>query len=130
MLDPRFRDLSFDNEILVNEIRKQIINIANPLVIGRTEFTPHPTVSQEAVTVPEKASSFWATFDTQVLTKNTVACTSGMSAELSNYMKEPYLPRHENPLSYWKTNSLKYLILATLAKEYLCIMATSVKQAS
>ena len=121
LLDPRFRDLSFDNQILVNEIRKQIINIANPL-----EVVGHPTVSYEAVRVPEEASSFWATFDTQVLTKNTIACTSGVSAELSNYMKEPYLPRHENPLSYWKTNSVKYPILATLAKEYICIMATSV----
>ncbi|XP_076649885.1 E3 SUMO-protein ligase ZBED1-like [Halictus rubicundus] len=86
--------------------------------------TAHRKEFQETVT--GEGPSFWSIFDIQVLQKNTIACKSGVSGELNNYMKEPYLSRHENPWMFWKDNTLKYPILSKLAKEYLCVMARSV----
>ncbi|CAL9703775.1 unnamed protein product [Knipowitschia caucasica] len=45
--------------------------------------------------------------------------------EVLTYFGEKNLAKDENPLLWWKANSDRYPMLATLAKSYICIPGTS-----
>jgi len=48
------------------------------------------------------------------------------TAELVRYKEEEPYPETENPLTWWKLNSHRFLVLASFAKTVLCVPATSV----
>lgn len=45
---------------------------------------------------------------------------------MQSYFAEDLVPRHEDPLLWWKENEKRFGNLAPLAKKYLCILGTSV----
>ena len=46
--------------------------------------------------------------------------------EIDQYLTHPQLDISEDPLEWWKSESIRYPVLAKLARKYLCICATSV----
>lgn len=48
-----------------------------------------------------------------------------ISNEVQMYFREQPISKKENALSWWKLNEAKYPVLASVAKSYLCIPATS-----
>ena len=46
--------------------------------------------------------------------------------EIANYMSEVNILLNQSPLVWWKEHEFRYLILSRLAKQVLCIPATSV----
>ena len=51
---------------------------------------------------------------------------SNIEHELVTYKSEDSMPLNSDPLLWWRNHESKYPLLATLAKKYLCIPATSV----
>ena len=59
-------------------------------------------------------------------TVETVQSSRGIEMEILSYRNGIPIPLNSNPLEWWKVNAYAYPILASLAKAYLCIPATSV----
>jgi len=51
---------------------------------------------------------------------------AAVMSQLRQYVEEPYIGRHDDPVAWWRVRSQIYRELASLAREYMCIVATSV----
>jgi hypothetical protein len=56
----------------------------------------------------------------------TDTCKSRAIIELQRYIEEPLLPRHCDPLNWWKTHAYNYPNLSRVVREKFGTVATSV----
>uniref|UniRef100_A0A1A8LFD7 HAT C-terminal dimerisation domain-containing protein n=2 Tax=Nothobranchius pienaari TaxID=704102 RepID=A0A1A8LFD7_9TELE len=72
-------------------------------------------------------AGLWDLLDSQVSEKRKVSsATANATVEVQRYLVEPNIPRGEDPLKYWAKQKHVYPSLYVLAKEVLCIPASSV----
>ena len=70
-------------------------------------------------------SDIWGEFDRRASTTVTTPMSSSI-IEVRQYLDEPNIGRHEDPLAWWKSRVSVYPRLADMARKHFCIVATSV----
>lgn len=124
ILDPRFKQYGFLNNSSFTESKKTIINKATTIHIGMKN-TMQPAIQNQPMTLG--GDSIWNDFDEEVRSKLiSTNPTSAAIVEVDKYLQERLIPRHENPLKWWKDNRNVYPCLFELMKKRLCVLATSV----
>lgn len=128
LLDPRFKKAGFMGDD--RKFQKAYDNIQTKLSRSFARDRPEPpAIPQPLQEGPSQAkkSKTWTEFDKLVQTST--GQTNPVSASivcLDRYLQELPLERHENPLTWWEERKKIYPALYTIAKQRLCIVATSV----
>ncbi|KOC63914.1 Zinc finger BED domain-containing protein 1 [Habropoda laboriosa] len=107
-LDPRSKQLSFENNEKKNLITVVISNIIKNIEIAETV---------------ENAA--FVTSTTLDFIFHNLQGLSGSNSELQIYLQDIEINHNICPLEWWKTREQKYPRLAKIAKKYLCIPAIS-----
>lgn len=121
-LDPRFKssfnaDISSTVQTLVHKV-KRVPENANP----RPAALPNKSSSSSAVNWNNLLGS-----DEQIDTVNEISSEERLVSEVQHYNSLPILhDKNINPLTWWAMNKCNFPMLSCLAKQYLCIPATSV----
>jgi hypothetical protein len=130
LLDPRFKKFGFYStdkykktlEHLRNRLKFSVSQPVNPVV-----FAPQSQHTVHSVSSSSNPSSLWAEFDLGV--QENIRQQDPRAAvvlEIDRYIKEPLIPRTEDPLKWWKSRQAVYPTLYNFVKKRLCIPATSV----
>ncbi|KAI2647742.1 Zinc finger BED domain-containing protein 4 [Labeo rohita] len=92
------------------------------------EITKVDTLETEIYHSTKEGSttSFSAMFSEIVEENGTVTDSASVSAQVSSYLAEPVIPRHESALTYWAANQCRLPVLAQVARKYLSAPCTSV----
>lgn len=124
ILDPRFKKYGILNNSSFTESKKTIINKATTIHI-EMKNTMQPAIQNQSVTL--SGDSIWNDFDEEVSSQLiSTNPTSAAILEIDKYLQEGLIPRHEDPLKWWKNNRNVYPCLFELMKKRLCVLATSV----
>ena len=123
ILDPRFKKMHFQQPIAASTA----ISYINSLIQRSTNENQNCTATIP-VECNETNNSLWNVHD------NLVSCTnirnepdsSGINIELKQYLTQPVISRHNDPLKYWQTLKYGYPTLFNIAIKYLAIVGTSV----
>ncbi|XP_048063965.1 zinc finger BED domain-containing protein 4-like [Megalobrama amblycephala] len=142
LLDPRFKNVAFGNPAKAQEAEKHITlecaslmrsNTATPEPqstsgpSSSTQSTSGPSSSSSSSTPAETQDSLWELFDNRIRETQAIhSATADATVEVKKYLKDVFLPRTHDPLSYWKERAVIFPNLYVLAKKYLCMPATSV----
>lgn len=122
ILDPRFKKFGFFSENSFAEGKKSLINKATSVQVGNN--------TQPVIQNPPSifgVDSIWNAFDEEVCSQlKSTNPTSAAIVEIDKYLQEGLIPRHDNPLKWWKDNQNVYPRLFELMKKRHCILATSV----
>lgn len=82
---------------------------------------------QEIPSTSTEINYLWNVHDHLVATKNDYnASNENICFELKQYLKQPLVERHENPLEYWSSMKFMYSSMYKLAIRYISIIGTSV----
>lgn len=124
LLDPRFKSIfTFESEVA------KIVRDLSLDVLAENE-SPIPLSAEPAEEPPSKKGKFRKIFgdDFQNETTDCGASTplERVKQEMAMYFQLPVMDIDENPLSWWKHESIRMPLLSQLAKKYLCSSATSV----
>ena len=107
-LDPRSKDLTFENievkNIIINSIRNRIRNLS----INENNTDNGKTIPSALDFIYKKKQN-----------------SNNSDSEMDMYLLEPQIDHNSDPLPWWKAHADKYKRLAELAKTYLSIPATS-----
>ncbi|XP_052464892.1 zinc finger BED domain-containing protein 4-like [Carassius gibelio] len=133
LLDPRFKNVGFGNPAKAQENEKQITLECASLMRSNTA-TPEPqstsgpsSSSSTTTSTTETQDSLWELFDSRIHETQAIhSATADATVEVKKYLKDAFLPRAHDPLSYWKERAVIFPHLYVLAKKYLCMPATSV----
>ncbi|XP_059379463.1 E3 SUMO-protein ligase ZBED1-like [Carassius carassius] len=136
LLDPRYRgdhmkppELHSTKSEIVEEIVKEIdLSLPRP--------TPGPSHAGEdgeepdagVATVPKKKKwSLGSLLAKRAATAAAATLTDEqkVESEMTIYLQEMAIDGEEDPLTWWKTNEIRFPFMARLARKYLCICATS-----
>ncbi len=123
-LDPRYRN-NFEEEDIKDELIEEIMQI--------TEDQPENTQTEETPNAGEGASAAPAGKKmnlAQLLGKRKANATifpkrARAGEELARYLQAETIDTSDDPLTWRRNNEARYPLLATVAKRYLCICATS-----
>lgn len=72
--------------------------------------------------------SIWGTLKNNITTKNQPKnnATSRAIIEVQRYLETDMLPRHEDPLKFWKEQHFNFPNLSIVVQERFCVLGTSV----
>ncbi|XP_058485902.1 E3 SUMO-protein ligase ZBED1-like [Solea solea] len=135
LLDPRFKAIGFNSsEKAQNAVRKLTAECAALVRNTRVETSsddPSSSAPPQPATNAQNPSStafnLWTRLDEDAtLARAHRSHTSDATIEVQRYMTDPPVHRSEDPLTYWNEHKHVYPHLFTLAKQYLCITASSV----
>lgn len=113
-LDPRYKDLKFESVPAREEIRSAVKNLMEE--IYRTQGDDPAREPQESAEIS----------DLEFLYGNSVTDANDVTVQFQTYVAEPLLRYDLNPYEWWKSREHQYPALATLAKQYFAIPASSV----
>lgn len=124
-LDPRYRN-NFDEEDIRDELVEEIMHITK-------EDQPENTQTESSLDAGEGSSAAPALKKmnlAQLLCKKKAKVRilpkrARAGEELTRYLQEETIDTSDDPLAWWRNNEARYPLLATVAKKYLCICATS-----
>ena len=140
-LDPRFKlthvsdraDILKEMEI---QMLKEMDNENNEAPTCHSSSTATSATSRtvssssEAVPPPNKKSKGLSKILSHCLSdlviQQQLSPQQKIKQEIDQYLTHPQLDISEDPLEWWKSESIRYPVLAKLARKYLCICATSV----
>ncbi|XP_063765467.1 zinc finger BED domain-containing protein 4-like [Eleginops maclovinus] len=131
LLDPRFKTMGFCNTTHQQNGVKKLMAECATVIRQKTpdpapSDDPTPSTSHDAPSTSD-SSGLWELLDAQVLEKRKVkSATANASVETNRYLAEPNIPRNEDPLEYWVKHKHVYPHLFVLARNLLCIPASSV----
>lgn len=88
---------------------------------------PQSTSGPSSSTPAESQDSLWELFDNRIRETQAIhSATADATVKVKKYLKDAFLPRTHDPLSYWKERAVIFPHLYVIAKKYLCMPATSV----
>ena len=127
-VDPRYHDLEF----LRSEQREEVARVLLERITRMekechqaekaTEVAEEPRSKKKKNNEEETAMSFLLGATS---TQSTEEDNSG-KGEFERFKKEPQLHHDENALVWWKTNQERFPVIANVARQLLCVPATSV----
>ncbi|KAL2076466.1 hypothetical protein ACEWY4_027930 [Coilia grayii] len=125
LLDPRFKTMGFCNATNHQNAVRKLTGECASVIRQRTPSEPQPSTSTDVPT--SNSSDLWELLDTEVLEKRNIrSASANASVETTRYLTEPNIARSEDPLLYWAKNKDVYPHLYVLARNLLCIPASSV----
>ncbi|XP_028456273.1 zinc finger BED domain-containing protein 4-like [Perca flavescens] len=107
------------SQAAVERLTRECANIIPPPPTS----PPPPPSSQES---SEQEDNLWGLLDSHVGTQRGSNATASAIAEVQRYLKDPHLPRSEDPLKYWERHHLVFPHVSQIAMRYLCTPASSV----
>ena len=120
-LDPRFRDLSFLSAESAEALQKKFTELLTVEAANADDNADEPSAKNPCVSQPSGLSK---------LLKRTVSMPKSASAQIERevmlYFTEDVAPDGEDPLTWWRRNGARFPSMAGLARQYLCVPATSV----
>lgn len=128
-LDPRFKNVGFNSESVTESAKEKVSNLLTNYIASHSSHDHHEQEIQSNQQAPtsSKADSIWSSFDKKAATfipKGTIR--SRAIIELQRYLEEPILPRHCDPLIWWKSHAYNYPYLSKVVQEKFGTVATSV----
>ncbi|XP_058252538.1 E3 SUMO-protein ligase ZBED1-like [Hemibagrus wyckioides] len=134
-LDPRFRKLKFlttgerfsvQNKVQSLALQSMQGTVKNQCASENEEAnTSAKRISDGSVSALDSLFGCDSSTDSDSETNKQDAHNQAITNDVLMYFGEQPLSKTENPLSWWKSNEAKYPTLASLAKSFLCIPATS-----
>ncbi|KAF0748355.1 zinc finger BED domain-containing protein 4-like, partial [Aphis craccivora] len=132
-LDPRFKNIPFNNNSLSETTKNEIIEkTANIINLERSNQLDEQNQDQPdyiSIDTPSTSNSpsIWETIDTSIA-KLIPSGTSKSRAiiEVQRYLEDGMLKRNLDPLKWWQEHKYNYPYLHILAKQTLCCLGTSV----
>ena len=131
-LDPRFKQLPFTDEDALEKAEGRLTSMLFAEFVADPKDNPTTSTSTQEVEdesgEPPRKKTLWGNFDKKVdtLLTCTPRASTGPHLEMRRYVESQQLRREEDPLTWWKINEPLFPKLATIAKKFLCITATSV----
>ena len=118
-LDPRFKTNGFSCQQKYENVKDHLLNKMTPVQEEETQ--------EETQEIEVNEDSLWKFFDNKVKHMKKTSTTSAVkpTKEMERYLEGDILSRSEDPLKWWKMNSISFPQLADLAKNYLACPATS-----
>ncbi|CAB3262268.1 unnamed protein product [Arctia plantaginis] len=127
-LDPRYKG-KFFSDILIKEIKAKLltdleIEVNQTVTTRSTEDKPITIRKEHCQNLEESIAKMLDSDDEDEQSENQISITQANL--LIEYMSEKRLPRDQDQLKYWQTNSKKFRGLSHIARTYLSSPATSV----
>ena len=120
-VDPRYHDLDF----LSSEQREEVARVLLEKIEKEYQEAERAT---EIIEEPKKKSNEKETAMSFLLGASTQSAGEDYSAkgEFERFKKEPQLHHDEHALEWWKKNHERFPLIAKVARQLLCVPATSV----
>lgn len=120
-LDPRFKHkgLEADAKDICNE---RLVAKLNEMV----EDSENDMDQSQSTTATISNDEIWADFDNSVAADKTTSSSNFTKIEMRQYLEDHLIDRKMDPLLWWKNRQQIYPRLSRLAKQSLCIVATSI----
>ena len=132
-LDPRFKSLTHLPVTLKEEVIDMLLDETfkfmedNAIEIQSTDATPpnldEPVRKKKKNALEELIGDQFLTHGDGAVLDNSMDI---VRSEVFRYKAEPSIPVDQNPLKWWEAHHYLYPNLSTIARKYLCIVATSV----
>ena len=128
-VDPRYKDLDFLKDEYREEVQKVLLEKIT-MIEESLEAEPTTSTSREESGEPnakkkkETAMSFLLG-TTASSSQSTEEDKSG-KAEFDRFKREPQLHHDECALLWWKSNQERFPVISKVARQLLCVLATSV----
>lgn len=133
MLDPRFKSKVFSSDQTFNLAKERLESDVARMISVERRHNPNTNTnddnsadSESLMDQEEEENLIWADFDKICKSRKEIDPKAAAILEVRSYLAEDLISRKENPLEWWKARAAIYPHLAKLAKQYLCIVATSV----
>lgn len=126
VLDPRFKNIAFQSETAVEAAIQELTAEAGKEAVNNC--TLEHLADNERKEGPSCTDSLWEGFERKATPKKASARADDIiNSEIKHYLEEPLLDRKKDPFLWWKTQGqAQFPILAKIAKQILCIPATSI----
>ncbi|XP_030000950.1 zinc finger BED domain-containing protein 4-like [Sphaeramia orbicularis] len=127
LLDPRFKELGFCSQgsaqTAVDRLTRECAATMQVELPAQAQPQSPPRAGPSG---PLEDGGLWALLDRHVGAQQQVtSSTASATVEVQRYLKEPHIPRTEDPLKYWVTHKVLYPHLYNLAINFLCTPASS-----
>ena len=133
-VDARFKCIAFTDDV------RSRAKDATVDMMDRNTTIPTPTAPAStstaadaaAAATPPRAGGIWAKFDRSRAVANSPSDTpdvhrrDSLCRELDSYLQQPAIDRAACPLEWWSQNKLNFPNVARVARDLLCVPATSV----
>ncbi|XP_023811126.1 zinc finger BED domain-containing protein 4-like isoform X1 [Oryzias latipes] len=125
--DPRFKELGFCSQgsahTAIERLTKECAATMQALLPEAQPQSP----PREGPSSQQEDGGLWALLDRHVgVQQQVTSTTASATVEVQRYLKEPHIPRTQDPLRYWVTHKVLYPHLYKLAMKFLCTPASSV----
>ena len=128
LLDPRFKKIGFGDPSAYNNTVQRLTAEVAAIVATGTQGSSSESRSSTPTTenmVPE-TDELWSFIDDSVAATQSRPSTSDAKVMIRTYTEHPNLARKEDPLKWWAENEKCFPFLASHAKKFFSIPATSV----
>jgi hypothetical protein len=127
-LDPRYKNVGFSSDAAANMAKEKVSNLLANFIAGHNNNEEKVQENQTSDNLTQtETDSLWNSFDKKAAAfVPTGTCKSRAIIELQRYIEEPLLPRHCDPLNWWKTHAYNYPNLSRVVREKFGTVATSV----
>ena len=119
LLDPRFKKVGFGNASACSQAVQRLTSEVAAIIASND-------TTESMTTEADDPSGLWTMIDQSVAASQSRPSTSDSLIILRMYLDQPNLARKEEPLKWWVANEKSFPSLASHAKKYLAIPATSV----
>ncbi|KAJ4947657.1 hypothetical protein JOQ06_009690 [Pogonophryne albipinna] len=132
LLDPRFKTIGFYNQVQAAASVKRLTAFCTQLRKNaqpdtHTEEQPSTSAQPATASVDNPSSTGLNLWDRDASEARTARnATAEATVEVQRYMTDPPLERSEDPLAYWVDHQNVYPNLFKLAKQFVCMSASSV----
>nr|CAI5847648.1 unnamed protein product [Callosobruchus analis] len=127
-LDPRFKAMGFQSASIAESTKKQIQSLVATKIELDQKNQVQAMVAEGVEEEEQDELSIWGTLRKNIASKSQPRnnATSKAIIEVQRYLEIDILARHEDPLKFWRQQHFNFPNLSSIAKERLCVLATSV----
>nr|CAI5837979.1 unnamed protein product [Callosobruchus analis] len=126
--DPRFKAIGFQSASIAERTNKQIQSLVATKIELDQKNQVQAMVAEGVEEEEQDELSIWGTLRKNIASKSQPRnnATSKAIIEVQRYLEIDILARHEDPPKFWRQQHFNFPNLSSVAKERLCVLATSV----